>query len=68
MRGSLGGPFVREASKPNRLIDQLQAKGHDVKLFGTIAIVQGIQRTTGNNKNDWTAACDPRADGLPALS
>ena len=66
--GSLGGPFDREASKPNRLIDQLQAKGHDVKLFGTIAIVQGIQRTTGNNKNDWTAACDPRADGLPALS
>jgi hypothetical protein len=37
-------------------------------LAGTLAIAQGIQRVPGksNQKNHWTAACDPRADGAPA--
>jgi gamma-glutamyltranspeptidase/glutathione hydrolase len=66
--GSLGGPFNRAEQQPNQLIDQLKTKGHDIKLASTLAIVQGIQRVTGkpNQKNQWTAACDPRADGVPA--
>jgi gamma-glutamyltranspeptidase len=56
--------------QPNLLIDQLKTKGHDIKLAGTLAIVQGIQRVPGqpNQKNQWIAACDPRADGVPASS
>jgi gamma-glutamyltranspeptidase/glutathione hydrolase len=66
--GSLGGPFDRAKQQPNQLIDQLKAKGHQIKLAGTLAIAQGIQRVPGkpNQKNQWTAACDPRADGVPA--
>jgi gamma-glutamyltranspeptidase/glutathione hydrolase len=66
--GSLGGPFDRAKQQPNQLIDQLKAKGHQIKLAGTLAIAQGIQRVPGkpNQKNHWTAACDPRADGVPA--
>ena len=68
--GRLGEPFDRVEQQPNQLIDQLKTKGHDIKLAGTLAIVQGIQRVPGqpNQKNQWIAACDPRADGIPASS
>jgi gamma-glutamyltranspeptidase/glutathione hydrolase len=66
--GSLGRSFDRDEKMPNLLIDQLKTKGHDIKLASTLAIVQGIQRVPGqpNQKNQWTAACDPRAEGVPA--
>lgn len=66
---SLGGPFARDVTKPNQLIDQLKAKGHKAQLYGTIAVVQGIQRApAAKNENQWIAACDPRAEGLAASS
>jgi gamma-glutamyltranspeptidase/glutathione hydrolase len=66
---SLGGPYSREGGSNNRIVEILKAKGHDVKMFGNIAIAQGIERAKKESGDGVAliAACDPRGDGMAAV-
>lgn len=68
--GSLGSVYKREASAENPILDALKKIGHDVKISGSIAVAQGIERLPSLNPGEfaWRGACDPRADGRVATS
>ncbi len=67
---SLGGKFTRERTGENRLIDSLRSLGHDVKIYGSVAVAQGIERIPANEStgsdSKLRGACDLRADGRVA--
>ncbi|XZE42789.1 gamma-glutamyltransferase [Pirellulaceae bacterium SH467] len=74
--GSLGGSFQRDTRGENSILEALKKLGHDVKISGSIAVAQGIERLasaesgkpTVFGQSTWRAACDPRADGRVATA
>lgn len=66
--GSLGGPYQAKATN-EPLIGELKKLGHNVKLSGSLAVAQGVQRIPVPDSKDSAmleAACDPRAGGRAA--
>jgi gamma-glutamyltranspeptidase/glutathione hydrolase len=53
-----------ESGFPRGLIDELVAKGHEVRLGGSIGNTNLIRRAP--NGRGWNAAGDPRKGGRPA--
>ena len=58
-----------DAYNPNllndALVDQLRDLGHNVKVSGSLAVAQGVQRVKGTGIIE--AACDPRSGGRAAM-
>ena len=65
---SLGSPFQASRSNDNAILERLQAKGHVINVSEALAVAQGIEfsRKTADGRFEWTAACDPRAEGVAA--
>ena len=62
--GSLGGLY--QANLVNeQLIGELKKRGHNVKVSGSLAVAQGIQRR--KDAGELEAACDPRSGGRAAM-
>jgi gamma-glutamyltranspeptidase/glutathione hydrolase len=62
--GSLGGSYKTNVLN-EAIIEELKKRGHNVKVSGSLAVAQGIQRT--KNDGELEAACDPRAGGQAAM-
>jgi len=62
--GSRNGPTELEQGRvSNTLIEQLQAKGHNVRVFEQTSGLQGIMRTTIDGQEVWFGGADPRREG-----
>lgn len=61
--GSLGGTYNAKLLNDD-LTKQLQELGHNVKISGSLAVAQGVQRVKGTE--EFEAACDPRSGGRAA--
>lgn len=62
--GSLGGAYDAKLLNDG-LIEQLRVLGHKVKVSGSLAVAQGVQRVKGTDIIE--AACDPRSGGRAAM-
>jgi len=59
--GSRNGPTELEAGKvPATLVDQLKARGHEVRQVELNSGLQGLQRTPAG----WFGGADPRREGV----
>jgi len=59
--GSRNGPTEVEAGKvPAEVVDQLKARGHEVRQVELNSGLQGLQRTP----NGWFGGADPRREGI----
>jgi gamma-glutamyltranspeptidase/glutathione hydrolase len=59
--GSRNGPTEVEAGRmPAEVVEQLKARGHDVRQFEMNSGLQGLQRTPGG----WFGGADPRREGI----
>jgi len=59
--GSRNGPTELEAGKlPAAVVEQLKARGHDVRQVELNSGLQGLQRTPGG----WFGGADPRREGI----
>jgi gamma-glutamyltranspeptidase/glutathione hydrolase len=60
--GSRNGPTELEAGRVSReVVEQLKARGHDIREYDQNSGLQGIQRRTVNGKAEWFGGADPRA-------
>ncbi|OEZ61646.1 gamma-glutamyltransferase [Duganella sp. HH105] len=63
--GSRNGPTELEAGRVTpAVIEQLKARGHQVREFELNSGLQGIQRRTVNGKPEWFGGADPRREGV----
>jgi gamma-glutamyltranspeptidase / glutathione hydrolase len=63
--GSRNGPTELEQGRvANELVEQLQARGHNVRLMEQTSGLQGIMRTVINGEEVWFGGADPRREGL----
>lgn len=63
--GSRNGPTELEAGRISRaVVDQLKARGHDIREYDQNSGLQGIQRRTVNGKEEWFGGADPRREGV----
>lgn len=62
--GSLGGDYNAKILN-DALIAQLRDLGHNVKVSGSLAVAQGVQRVKSTGIVE--AACDPRSGGRAAM-
>ncbi|MES2349870.1 MAG: gamma-glutamyltransferase, partial [Pseudomonadota bacterium] len=63
--GSRNGPTELEAGRVSpAVIEQLKARGHQVREFEQNSGLQGIQRRTVNGKDEWFGGADPRREGI----
>ncbi|MRV74153.1 gamma-glutamyltransferase [Duganella sp. FT92W] len=62
--GSRNGPTELEAGRfAPAVVDELKAKGHDVRQFDQTSGLQGIMRIRKNGKDMWFGGADPRREG-----
>ncbi|MES2159746.1 MAG: gamma-glutamyltransferase [Pseudomonadota bacterium] len=63
--GSRNGPTELEAGRVSpAVVEQLKARGHQVREFELNSGLQGIQRRTVNGKQEWFGGADPRREGV----
>jgi len=63
--GSRNGPTELEQGRvSNSLVEQLQAKGHNVRVIEQTSGLQGIMRTTIDGREVWFGGADPRREGI----
>ncbi|MYM26329.1 gamma-glutamyltransferase [Duganella sp. FT135W] len=63
--GSRNGPTELEAGRVSRaVVEQLKARGHDIREYDQNSGLQGIQRRTVNGKEEWFGGADPRREGV----
>jgi gamma-glutamyltranspeptidase/glutathione hydrolase len=63
--GSRNGPTELERGRvSNSLVEQLQAKGHNVRVIEQTSGLQGIMRTTVDGQEVWFGGADPRREGV----
>jgi gamma-glutamyltranspeptidase/glutathione hydrolase len=63
--GSRNGPTELEAGRVSRaVVEQLKARGHDIREYDQNSGLQGIQRRTVNGKPEWFGGADPRREGV----
>ncbi|WP_317201444.1 gamma-glutamyltransferase [Janthinobacterium sp.] len=62
--GSRNGPTELEAGRATpELIEALEARGHEVRVFDQTSGVQGIMRVTAHGRDGWFGGADPRREG-----
>ena len=63
--GSRNGPTELEADRfPDSVVQQLKARGHEVRQFEQNSGLQGIQRVRRDGKDVWFGGADPRREGI----
>jgi len=63
--GSRNGPTELEADRfPAATVQQLKARGHEVREFEQNSGLQGIQRVRRDGKEVWFGGADPRREGI----
>ncbi|GGC02926.1 gamma-glutamyltransferase [Pseudoduganella buxea] len=63
--GSRNGPTELEAGRfPEAVVQQLRARGHEVRQFDQNSGLQGIQRIVRNGRDAWFGGADPRREGI----
>jgi len=63
--GSRNGPTELEAGRvAPAVVEQLKARGHQVREFELNSGLQGIQRRTAGGKEQWFGGADPRREGV----
>ncbi|MYM65314.1 gamma-glutamyltransferase [Pseudoduganella sp. FT55W] len=63
--GSRNGPTELEAGRVSRaVVEQLKARGHDIREYDQNSGLQGIQRRVVNGKLEWFGGADPRREGV----
>jgi gamma-glutamyltranspeptidase/glutathione hydrolase len=63
--GSRNGPTELEAGRVSRaVVEQLKARGHDIREYEQNSGLQGIQRRTVNGHEEWFGGADPRREGV----
>ena len=63
--GSRNGPTELEAGRvAPAVIEQLKARGHQVREFELNSGLQGIQRRTVGGREQWFGGADPRREGV----
>ncbi|GJI98724.1 gamma-glutamyltranspeptidase [Duganella caerulea] len=63
--GSRNGPTELEAGRvAPAVVEQLKARGHQVREFELNSGLQGIQRRTVGGKEQWFGGADPRREGV----
>ncbi|GAB3548746.1 gamma-glutamyltransferase [Noviherbaspirillum agri] len=63
--GSRNGPTELEQGRvPDALIEQLKAKGHNVRLMEQTSGLQGIMRANIHGEEMWFGGADPRREGI----
>jgi gamma-glutamyltranspeptidase/glutathione hydrolase len=63
--GSRNGPTeLEEGRVSTALIDELKARGHEVRVMNQTSGLQGIQRTLKDGKPGWFGGADPRREGI----
>lgn len=63
--GSRNGPTELEAGRfPDATVQQLKARGHEVRQFEQNSGLQGIARVTRNGRDAWFGGADPRREGI----
>jgi gamma-glutamyltranspeptidase / glutathione hydrolase len=63
--GSRNGPTELEEGRASAaLIDELKARGHEVRVMNQTSGLQGIQRTMKDGKPGWFGGADPRREGV----
>jgi gamma-glutamyltranspeptidase/glutathione hydrolase len=62
--GSRNGPTELEAGRfAPAVVDELKARGHDVRQFDQTSGLQGIMRVKKDGKEMWFGGADPRREG-----
>lgn len=65
--GSRNGPTELEQGRvSDTLVDQLQVKGHNVRLMAQTSGLQGIMRVNIHGEDMWFGGADPRREGVAA--
>ena len=63
--GSRNGPTELEEGRASAaLIDELKARGHEVRVINQTSGLQGIQRAMKDGKPGWFGGADPRREGV----
>ncbi|HZW23755.1 gamma-glutamyltransferase, partial [Noviherbaspirillum sp.] len=63
--GSRNGPTELEQGRfPDSVVEQLKAKGHNVRQMEQTSGLQGIMRTTIHGEEMWFGGADPRREGI----
>ena len=63
--GSRNGPTELEAGRfPESVVQQLKARGHEVRQFDQNSGLQGIQRIVRDGRDAWFGGADPRREGI----
>ena len=63
--GSRNGPTELEEGRASAaLIDELKARGHEVRVMNQTSGLQGIQRLVKDGKPIWFGGADPRREGV----
>ncbi|GGY84875.1 gamma-glutamyltransferase [Pseudoduganella plicata] len=63
--GSRNGPTELEAGRfPDAVVQQLKARGHEVRQFEQNSGLQGIQRVRRDGRDVWFGGADPRREGI----
>ena len=63
--GSRNGPTELEAGRvPADVVQQLKARGHEVRQLELNSGLQGLQRMSKDGKDYWFGGADPRREGI----
>lgn len=63
--GSRNGPTeVEQGRVPEAVVDQLKARGHNVRVMEQTSGLQGIMRIMHEGKPAWFGGADPRREGI----
>jgi gamma-glutamyltranspeptidase/glutathione hydrolase len=63
--GSRNGPTELEQGRiPQTVIEQLKARGHNIREMELNSGLQGIMRVRSNGEDVWFGAADPRREGI----
>jgi gamma-glutamyltranspeptidase/glutathione hydrolase len=63
--GSRNGPTELEAGRVSRaVVEELKARGHDIREYEQNSGLQGIQRRVVDGKLEWFGGADPRREGV----
>lgn len=63
--GSRNGPTeLEEGRASDALVEQLKAKGHNVRQIEQTSGLQGIMRVKSGNEEIWFGGADPRREGI----
>ena len=63
--GSRNGPTELEAGRVSRaVVEELKARGHDIREYEQNSGLQGIERRVVDGKAQWFGGADPRREGI----